>query len=101
MPKIFEYLGVLIFFYSNEHEPIHVHGNYNGLESKAEFYIIDGEIVEIKIKLVKGRRPLTGSNLKDFEVFLEKYADKIVEKWIDYFVYHKNIEFEKINTRIV
>lgn len=101
MPKIFEYLGVLIFFYSNEHEPIHVHGKYNGLESKAEFYIVDGEIVEIKIKLVKGRRPLTGSNLKDFEVFLEKYADKIVEKWVDYFVYHKNIEFEKINTRIV
>ncbi len=24
MPKIFEYLGILIFFYSNEHEPIHV-----------------------------------------------------------------------------
>ena len=101
MPKIFEYLGVLIFFYSNEHEPIHVHGKYNGLESKDEFYIVDGEIVEIKIKLVKGRRPLTGSNLKDFEVFLEKYADKIVEKWVDYFIYHKNIEFEKINTRIV
>lgn len=101
MPKIFEYLGVLIFFYSNEHEPIHVHGKYNGLESKAEFYIVDGEIVEIKIKLVKGRRPLTGSNLKDFEVFLEKCADKIVEKWVDYFIYHKNIEFEKINTRIV
>ena len=101
MHKIFEYLGVLIFFYSNEHEPNHVHGKYNGLESKAEFYIVDGEIVEIKIKLVKGRRPLTGSNLKDFEVFLEKYADKIVEKWVDYFIYHKNIEFEKINTRIV
>ena len=101
MPKIFEYLGVLIFFYSNEHEPIHVHGKYNGLESKAEFYIVDGEIIEIKIKLVKGRRPLTESNLKEFEVFLEKYADKIVEKWVDYFIYHKNIEFEKINTRIV
>ncbi len=54
MPKIFEYLGILIFFYSNEHEPIHVHGKYDGL----------------------------------------------VQKWIDYFVYHKDIEFEKINTRI-
>ncbi len=76
MPKIFEYLGVLIFFYSNEHEPIHVHGKYNGLESKAEFYIGDGEIVEIKIKLIKGRRPLTGSNLKDFKVFLENMLTK-------------------------
>ena len=100
MPKIFEYLGILIFFYSNEHEPIHVHGKYNGLESKAEFYIVEGEIVEIKIKIVKGCRPLTVSKLKDFEVFLEKYSDNIVEKWIDYFVYHKNVQFEKINTRI-
>ena len=40
------------------------------------------------------------SKLKDFEVFLEKYSDNIVEKWIDYFVYHKNVQFEKINTRI-
>ena len=100
MPKIFEYLGMLIFFYSNEHEPIHVHVKYNGSESKAEFYIVDGEIVEIKIKAIKGLKPLTGSKLKDFEDFLEKYADRIVQKWIDYFVYHKDIEFEKINTRI-
>ena len=28
MPKIYEYLGILIYFYSNEHEPVHVHGRY-------------------------------------------------------------------------
>jgi len=100
MPKIFEYLGILVFFYSNGHEPIHVHGKYDGFESKAEFYIADGKIIEIKIKQIRGVRPLTGTRLKDFEDFLEKYADKIVLKWIDYFVYHKDVEFEKINTRI-
>ena len=100
MPKIFEYLGILIFFYSNEHEPIHVHAKYNGLESKAEFYIVDGVIVEVKIKMVKGCKPLTGSKLKDFEIFLERYADEIVKKWIDYFVFHKEINFEKIKKRI-
>ncbi len=100
MPSIFEYLGILIFFYSNEHEPIHVHGKHDGMESKAEFHIIDGLITEIRIKPVKGYKPITGSKLKDFEDFLEAYADKIVQKWIDYFVYHKDIEFEKINTRI-
>lgn len=100
MPKIFEYLGILLFFYSNEHEPIHVHGKYDGFESKAEFYIVDGKIVEIKIKPVKGLRPLTGSKLNDFEDFLEEYSDKIIQKWIDYFILHKNVEFEKINKRI-
>ncbi len=100
MPCIFEYLGILIFFYSNEHEPIHVHAKHSGFESKAEFYIVDGKIIEIRIKPIKGYKPLTGSKLKDFEDFLEAYSEKIVQKWIDYFVYHKDIEMEKINTRI-
>ena len=100
MPKIFEYLGILIFFYSNEHEPIHIHGKYNGFESKAEFYIVGGKITEIKIKAIKGQKPLIGSKLKDFEEFLERYADQIIEKWIDYFVLHKDVTFEKISTRI-
>lgn len=100
MPGIFEYLGILIFFYSNEHEPIHVHGKYDGFESKAEFLIVNGKITEIKIKPIKGYRPLTGSKLKDFKDFLEAYSDQIVQKWIDYFVYHKDVEFEKINKRI-
>ena len=100
MPKIFEYLGILIFFYSNDHEPIHVHGKSDGHESKAEFYIVNGQIVIIKVKPIKGCRPLTGAKLKDFKMFLEKYSTRIVEKWIDYFVYHKDVDFEKINTRI-
>jgi len=100
MPKIFEYLGILIFFYSNEHEPIHVHAKKGEYESKAEFYIVNGEIAEIKITNISGAQPLKGKDLKDFEVFLEKYADKIVEKWISYFVYHKDVEFEKITKRL-
>ncbi len=100
MPSIFEYLGILIFFYSNEHEPIHVHGKCSGFESKAEFYIVNGKVTEIHIKPVKGYSPLTGSKLNDFKDFLEAYSEKIIQKWIDYFVFHKDIEFEKINTRI-
>jgi hypothetical protein len=100
MPKIFEYLGILIFFYSNEHEPIHVHAKKGEYESKAEFFIIDGIISEIKITDLRGRIPLEGKDLKDFKVFLENYADSIVKKWIDYFVYHKEVEFERITKRI-
>ena len=100
MPKIYEYLGILLFFYSNEYEPIHVHAKYGKFESKAEIVIVNGEIVEIKILPTKTARPLSGNKLKQFKDFLEAYADNILNKWIDYFVYHKEIQFERITKRI-
>jgi len=100
MPKIFEYFGIVIFFYSNEHEPIHVHARKGEFESKAEFYIINGEISKIIVKSISGAKPLKGKDLKDFEVLLEEYSDKIIEKWINYFVFHREIKFEKITKRI-
>lgn len=100
MPKIFEYLEILIFFYSSEHEPIHVHGKKAEFESKAEFYITNGIISEIRITNIKGKKPLTGRDLKDFEEFLEHYAERIIEKWISYFVYHKDVDFERISKKI-
>jgi hypothetical protein len=100
MPKLFEYMGILIFFYSNEHEPIHIHAKKAEFESKAEFYIIEGIISEIKISEIKGKKPLKGNDLKDFQDFLESYSEKIVQSWVDYFVYHKSIVFEKINKKI-
>lgn len=100
MPKIFEYLGILIFFYSNEHEPIHVHARKGNNESKAEFNIQNGEITEIRIKQVSGASPLSKSEMKSFKEFLEVYAKNIVHKWIDYFILHKEVEFERITKRL-
>jgi hypothetical protein len=100
MPKIFEYLGILIYFYSNEHEPIHVHARKGDNESRAEFIIQKGEIVEIKIQRVKGISPLKNNELKLFKEFLTAFADKIVQKWIDYFILHKEVDFERITKRV-
>ena len=100
MPKLYTYFGIIIMFYSNEHEPIHVHGKYQGNESKAEIIIENGVVKEIHITSVKGTNPLPASNLRDFESFVEAYSDEIIKKWIDYFVLHKQISCENINRRI-
>ena len=100
MPKIYEYLGVIILFYSNEHEPIHVHGKYQGHESKAEFIIENGKVIEIMIRTVKGRKPLPSTVLNDFVKFVHTYSNQIVQKWIDYFVLHKQVQCEKIERRV-
>lgn len=100
MPKIFEYLGIIFYFYSNEHEPVHVHASKAGCESKASFSIINGKIEEIIISNVRGKRPMSGKDLSHFKDFVEIYASEIVTKWVDYFVYQKEVEFEKITKKL-
>jgi hypothetical protein len=46
-PKLYEYLGIIVLFYSNEHEPIHVHGKRQGRETKAELVVENGRVIEI------------------------------------------------------
>jgi hypothetical protein len=72
MPKLYEYLGSLICFCSNEHEPIHVHG----------------------------KRPLEGQKLKDCETLVKAKAEEIVERWIGFFVHHVRSKPEIITRRI-
>ena len=48
MPKIFEYFGFIFLFYSNEHEPIHVHVMKDGHEA-IFFFIYKKRIRSTKI----------------------------------------------------
>jgi len=85
MPKLYEYLGILISFYSNEHEPIHVHGKH---------------AVGVVVGNVPGKRPLEGQKLKDFETLVNAKADAIVERWINFFVNNVRSKPEIITRRI-
>ena len=100
MPKLYEYFGLTVLFYSNEHEPVHVHGLFQGAESRAELVIENGKVVSIRFSNVKGRHPLDETHGDAFKALVEAYADDIVQKWVDYFVLHKSILSEKITRRI-
>ena len=47
MPRKYEYLGFIFYFYSNEHEPIHVHVAKAERESIFEIILELGQLVEI------------------------------------------------------
>ncbi len=100
MPKLYEYFGIIVFFYSNEHEPVHVHARSQSRENEAELVVENGRIVDIIYSSVSGRRPLNGSEMKNFQDLTELYAEEIVQKWIDYFVLHKPIAPQTITKRI-
>lgn len=100
MPKLYEYFGLVILFYSREHEPIHVHCKYQDKESKAEIIFEDGKFKEIQVKTVIGKKPLDPGNEKKFVKLVEVFRDDIVRKWIDFFIYNKEIASEKITKKI-
>ena len=54
MPKIYEYFGFVFFFYSNEHEPIHVHVVRGEYQSIFELILQDGELTGLNRKDAKG-----------------------------------------------
>ncbi|MCP3995117.1 MAG: DUF4160 domain-containing protein [bacterium] len=81
MPKLYEYFGLVLLFYSNEHEPIHVHGRYQEMECKADLIIDDGEIVDIRYSTPRGRRTLGPAQSRDFKAVVERHAEEIVDKW--------------------
>jgi hypothetical protein len=100
MPKLYEYFGLLIMFYANEHEPVHVHGKSQGREARAEIIIIDGVVTDIRFSGMTGRPPLEASEMRTFEELVRARADDIVSKWIDFFVLHKSITPERITRRL-
>jgi hypothetical protein len=100
MPKLYEYFGLRVYFYANEHEPVHVHGFFQGRESKAELIIENGVVVGIRIGPVAGMKPLNGKALADFKLLVNLRSGEIVHKWIEFFVHHRQIETEVITRKL-
>jgi len=89
MPTLFEYFGIIIKFFSNEHEPIHVHAYYNDAEIKVSFFIKDGKIYRTTYVLEHGNFPINKE--KQLKKLISKHKDDIVKLWVDFFVLKKDI----------
>jgi hypothetical protein len=58
MPKLYEYFGLVVFFFANEHEPIHVHGRFEAAHARAEIILKEGKVLKIVFSNVRGKPPM-------------------------------------------
>jgi len=100
MPKIFEYFGLVFFFYANEHLPVHVHVSKAEFESKIELIFENGKLKDCIAKEVNGRPPLPGKELKEALKFVQAFALNIADKWQDFFVLNKRVNCEIITKKL-
>ena len=98
--KDFENFGFVFFFYSNEHEPIHVHVTHNGCQSIFELIMDNGVLVEIRVREKAGEEPLSSKDQKPAQEFIRKYSKNIITKWIKFFVLRQAVKSTTIKTKL-
>ena len=77
MPTILSVFGLRFFFYSAEHEPVHVHVQ-NG-DGDAKFEIKNGDV---KLVEYEGLKP---KDLKLAESLVEENKEIFEKEWVKYF----------------
>lgn len=75
MPTLFILFGFRFFFWSNDHEPIHVHISKG--DSEAKFNVLDLELVE--------NFGFKRNELRMIESIIEENREIIIARWNEWF----------------
>ena len=76
MPQLFTVFGFRFMFYSNDHEPIHVHVIKGGSEARFQ--------VNPEVRLLDNKG-LKSAELKLAESLVEENKEMIIARWNEYF----------------
>ena len=77
MPELFRFFGYSFFFYSREHEPIHVH--VEGYDGYAKYVLAEDAFV------LKETHGIKASDRKKIELTIKENKDIIIARWKEYF----------------
>ena len=77
MPEILRIFGLRFYFYSREHEPMHVH--VKSADGKAKFDITGDGVVLVYNKGMKQK------DVRCAEMVLEENKELAISKWKEYF----------------
>lgn len=100
MPTIYAYFGIIFKFYSNDHEPLHIHAIFGEYETIFDLFFSEGELERIEARNKPGKKALPQSKMVQARKFVEEYAYRISEKWYQFFVLKADIVLEKITKEL-
>lgn len=100
MPRLIEYFGLIFYFYSNEHLPVHVHVSHAEYETIFELFFQEGKLVDVQTRKADGIEMLPAKDQKDALKVVETYANEIAQKWLEFFVLKKKPTIRKITKKL-
>lgn len=98
MPILYRHYGIIIRFYSDEHDPIHVHAIYQDAVIKVVLHTEKSEVVRIEHIATQGKFP--AADLRRLKRFIQVFKQKIVMRWVEYFVMKETIKAITINRKL-
>lgn len=97
MPKIYEYLGIIFFFYSNEHKPIHIHVKYGKEKMYIKIYTDENRNIT-KVVYDYEKTDFRGK-IRDIKKFISIFGSDIINKW-EIFFSNKKVTPTIINKKL-
>ncbi len=98
MPTIYQYLGIIFRFWSNEHDPVHIHAEYKGAIIIVLLYVQNGVVTHVRYKEEKDKFP--PAKIKDLKTFVSKNKSTLAFAWTQYFEYKVRMKPIIITRRI-
>ena len=77
MPEVFRFFGFSFFFYSKEHEPLHIH--VEGKDGIAKFEWNGTEFV------LREKQNIKAGDMRKICTIIDDNSDIIVKRWNEYF----------------
>ncbi|MBQ9190768.1 MAG: DUF4160 domain-containing protein [Bacteroidaceae bacterium] len=77
MPEVFRFYGFSFFFYSKEHEPLHIHVEGNGGMAKFKWNGNEFELSE--------KQGIKANDYKKIKKVIDENDDIIIKRWKEYF----------------
>lgn len=93
---IFEYFGLEIYLDLHDSQPLVFYGRAHNQVSKIIIHLKDGIFSHLEILSIDGFEELSGKDRENFHKVIDFNLTEIIKFWIDFYVYKKEIPFEKI-----
>lgn len=77
MLEVFRFYGFSFFFYSREHEPLHIHVEGNGGKAKFEWNGTEFILTE--------KQSIKAGDYRKIKSVIDENADIIISRWNEYF----------------
>lgn len=98
--SLLEYRGLEVCLFPSDRTPIHFYAISGDDMAMAIVTFKNGILEKSEILNVQDASPMSDSSRERFRVIVDEYLSELVRHWIDYYIYGKNPQTEKIHKNL-